>query len=173
VKKLKRNMQKHIGKDPKSAVNNVTANLVVDFLKDHGHVAIASELLQLGSKTDLPNLHGLKLTDLVSFFSETQNLTKIPLDNCCINGIVASLVIDFLKDQKHHGIVSELMLKLQKQTLYLPELHGLKLTDLFSYFFQKNTEKKVSECKKTKVASSDFKPTYLDQYMPSVKVVLV
>jgi hypothetical protein len=73
VKKLKRNMQKHNEKDPKNVVNNVTANLVIDFLKDHGHDAIASELLKLSSKTDLPNLHGLKLTDLVSFFSETHH----------------------------------------------------------------------------------------------------
>jgi hypothetical protein len=74
-------MQKHNEKDPENAVNNVTANLVIDFLKDHGHVAIASKLLKLGSKTDLSNLHGLKLADLVSFFSEKQNLTKIPSDN--------------------------------------------------------------------------------------------
>jgi hypothetical protein len=49
--KLKLKMQKHNEKDSENAVNNVTANLVVDFLKDHGHVAIASELLKLGSKT--------------------------------------------------------------------------------------------------------------------------
>jgi hypothetical protein len=73
-------MQKHNEKNPKSSVNNVTANLVIDFLKDQGHVAIASELLKLGSKTDLSNLHGLKLADLVSFFSETHNLAKIPSD---------------------------------------------------------------------------------------------
>jgi hypothetical protein len=167
VKKLKRKMQKHDEKDPKNAVNNVTANLVIDFLKDHGHVAIASGLLKLGSKTDLPNLHGLKLADLVSFFSETQNPAKISSDN----GIVASLVIDFLKDHGHHGIVSELLKMLQKQTSNLPELHGLKLTNLFSYFFQKNTEEKVSECKKTKVADDlhGLKLKDLDQYMSSVK----
>jgi hypothetical protein len=101
---------------------------------------------------------------------ETQNLAKIPSDNCyIINGIVASLVIDFLKDHEHHGIASDLMSVFA--TLNLPELHGLKLADLFSYFFPKNTEEKVSECKKTKVASSGFKPTDLDQ--SSVKVVLV
>jgi hypothetical protein len=160
-------MQKHNEKDPENAVNNVTANLVVDFLKDHGHVAIASELLKLGSKTDLSNLHGLKLADLVSFFSETQNPAKIPSDNWYINGIVASLVIDFLKDHEHHGIASDLMSVIAP--LNLPELHGLRLTDLLSYFFQKNTEEKVSKCKKTKVASSGFKPTNLEQ----VKVVLV
>jgi hypothetical protein len=49
--KLKRKMQKHNEKDSENAVNNVTANLVVDFLKKRGHVAIASELLKLGSKT--------------------------------------------------------------------------------------------------------------------------
>jgi hypothetical protein len=53
-----------------------------------------------------------------------------------INGIVASLVIDFLKDSEHHDIASEL-LKLQNQT-NLPELHRLKLSDLFSYV--QNTE---------------------------------
>jgi hypothetical protein len=167
-------MQKHNEKDPKNAVNNVTANLVIDFLKDHRHVAIASELLKVGSETWFKlgsNLHGLKLADLVSFFSETQTITKFPPDNWYIHGIVASLVIDFLKDHEHHGIASDLMSVFA--TLNLPELHGLKLSDLFSYFFQKNTEEKVSECKKTKVASSAFEPTELDQYMSSVKVVLV
>jgi hypothetical protein len=167
-------MQKHNEKDMKMAVNNVTAHLVIDFLKDHRHVDIASELLKLCSKTDIPNLQGLKLADLVSFFSEKQNQAKIPSDNCYINGIVDSLVIDFLKDHEHHGIVSELILKLQKQTLNLPELHGLKLDNLFSYFFQKNTEEKVSECKKTNVAAdlNGLKLKDLDQYMLSVKVVL-
>jgi hypothetical protein len=163
-------MQKHNEKDPKSAVNNVTANLVIDFLKDHGHVDIASELLKLGSKSDIPNLHGLKLADLVSFFSETQNPAKIPSDNCYINGIVASLVIDFLKDHEHHGIASELLKLLRKQTLNLPELQGLKLADLFSYV-QKNTVEIVSECKKTKVATDlhGLKPKDLDQYLSLVK----
>jgi hypothetical protein len=139
---------------------------VIDFLKDHGHVAIASELLKLGSKTDLSNLHGLKLADLVSFFSETTE--KTPSDNWYINGIVASLVIDFLKDHEHHGIALDLMSVFA--TLNVPELHGLKLANLFLYFFQKNTKEKGLECKKTKVASSGFKTT--DQYMSSVKVVL-
>jgi hypothetical protein len=84
-----------------------------------------------------------------------------------VDGIVASLVIDFLKDHEHHGIASDLMSVFA--TLNLPELHGLKLANLFSYFFQKNTEQKVLKCKKTKVASSGFKLT--DQYMSSVKVL--
>jgi hypothetical protein len=157
-------MQKHNKNDPEDAVKNITANLVVDFLKDQEHVAIASELLKLDSKTDLPNLHGLKLADLVSYFSET----KIPSDNCYINGIVASLVIDFLKDQDHDGIASDL--KSVFATLNLPELHGLKLADLFSYF-QKNEEEKVSKCKMSKVAANlhGLKLTDLDQYMSSVK----
>jgi hypothetical protein len=166
-------MQNHNENDPKSAVNNVTANLVIGFLKDDGHVDITSKLLKLGSNTGLPNLHGLKLTDLVLYFSETRqnHPAKIIQADNYINGIVASLVIDFLKDHEHHGIASDLMSVFA--TLNLPELHGLKLSDLFSYFFQKNTEEKVSECKKTKVASSAFEPTELDQYMSSVKVVLV
>jgi hypothetical protein len=163
-------MQKHNEKDPENAVNNVTANLVVDFLKDHGHVGIASELLKFGSRTDLSNLHGLKLADLVSFFSETQTISKNPSDNWYINGIVASLVIDFLKDHENHGIASDLMSVFA--TLNLPELHGLKLADLFSYFFQKNTEEKVLECKKIKVAAYQhgLKQTDLNQNM-SKKVV--
>jgi hypothetical protein len=73
-------------------------------------------------------------------------------------------VIDFLRDHEHYGIASELLKLLQKQTLNLPELQGLKLADLFSYV-QKNTEEKVSECKKTKVASdlNGLKRTDLDQ----------
>jgi hypothetical protein len=117
-------------------------------------------------------LHGLKLADLVSFFSETQTITKIPPDNWYIHGIVAGLVIDFLKDHEHHG-ASELLKMVKKQTLNLPELQGLKLTDLFSYFFGKNTEENVSECKKIKVAADlhGLKTKDLDQYMSSVKVV--
>jgi hypothetical protein len=163
-------MQTRNEKHPENAVNNVTAKLVVDFLKDHGHVGIASELLKFGSKIG-SNLHGLNLADLVSFFSETKTITKFPSDNWYINGIVASLVIDFLKDHEHHGIASDLMSVFA--TLNLPELHGLKLADLFSYFYQKNTEEKVSECKKIKVAAyhHGLKQTDLVQYMSSKKVV--
>jgi hypothetical protein len=161
-------MQNHNENDPKSAVNNVTANLVIGFLKDDGHVDITSKLLKLGSNTGLPNLHGLKLTDVVLYFSETRqnHPAKIIQADNYINGIVASLVIDFLKDHEHHGIASDLMSVCA--TLNLPELHGLKLADLFSYV-QNNTE--FFECKMTKVAADlhGLKPKDLDQYMLSVK----
>lgn len=62
--------------------------------------------------------------------------------NTVLNGVAASLVIDFLKVHGHRGIAS----KLETYHPELPDLHGLKLTDMFSYFkLEKNTSEEESD----------------------------